>query len=95
MFFDDPKNALSVARTHQQDLLHQEQRDRLARQVKPARSGPKGRTLSSQWQTLRSMGWWLKARVSKGTSAQARTMHHLPVQGLADGFSSGSAPLEE
>ena len=32
MFFDDPKNVLSVARTHQQDLLRVEQRDRLARQ---------------------------------------------------------------
>ncbi len=33
MFFDDPKNAISVARTHQRELLQKEQMDRLARQV--------------------------------------------------------------
>ena len=35
MFFDDPKNALSVARTHQRDLLKKEQMDHLARKVEP------------------------------------------------------------
>lgn len=33
MFFDDPKNAISVARTHQRELLQKEQMDHLARQV--------------------------------------------------------------
>lgn len=33
MFFDDPQNALSVARTHQRELRQKEQMDRLARQV--------------------------------------------------------------
>lgn len=78
MFFDDPKNRLSVARTHQRDLLYPEQRDRLAKQAEPARSDPTGHKLGNQWQTLRSMGWWLKARVFKGASAQTRTMRHLP-----------------
>lgn len=31
--FDHPKNTLSVARTHQRELLQKEQMDRLARQV--------------------------------------------------------------
>jgi hypothetical protein len=34
MFFDDPKNALSVARTHQRELLQKEQLDRLAREAR-------------------------------------------------------------
>ena len=77
MFFDDPKNALSVARTHQRDLLSPEQRDRLARQAESARSGSKRRKRSRWWQVPRSVGWWLKARVSKGASAQTRAMHPL------------------
>jgi hypothetical protein len=35
MFFDDPQNRLSVARTHQRELVQREQMDRLARQVDP------------------------------------------------------------
>jgi hypothetical protein len=42
MFFDDPQNRLSVARTHQRDLLEREQMDRLARQVDPGTGGAPG-----------------------------------------------------
>jgi hypothetical protein len=35
MMFDDPQNRLSVARTHQRELLQQEHMDRLARQADP------------------------------------------------------------
>lgn len=78
MFFDDPKNALSVARTHQRDLLSLEQRDRLARQAQSARSDLESRKLSRLRRVPRSVGWWLKASVSRGASAQARAMRHLP-----------------
>jgi hypothetical protein len=37
--FDHPSNALSVARTHQRDLLHKEQMDQLARKVEGKRRG--------------------------------------------------------
>ena len=42
MFFDDPQNRLSVARTHQRELLEREQMDRLARQVDPGTGGAPG-----------------------------------------------------
>jgi hypothetical protein len=78
MFFDHPKNALSVARTHQRELLHQEQMNRLGRQAQLAHPGPEGHWLSRQWQALRSVSWWWKARLAKGASAQVRTRQPLP-----------------
>jgi hypothetical protein len=78
MFFDDPKNALSVARTHQRDLLSPEQRDRQAKQARSVHSDLESRKLSRLRQVPRSVRWWLMARVSRGASDQARAMHHLP-----------------
>lgn len=73
MFFDDPKNALSVARTHQEDLLRAEQRDRLARQTMPPSSG-----LTSRWKHARAVSRWLKARLAMRAAAPVREIHHLP-----------------
>jgi hypothetical protein len=68
MFFDDPQNALSVARTHQQELVEQEQRDSLARQAQDAQRNPRRPGLGSWWYILRAVGWWLRARVAwRGT----------------------------
>jgi len=87
MFFDDPKNALSVARTHQQDLLRVEQRDRLARQAVPPNSG-----LSSRWKYVRAVGWWLKARLAMRAAVPVRKMHQLPDSGVA-GSASPRSPI--
>lgn len=73
MFFDDPKNALSVARTHQEDLLRAEQRDRLARQALP--SSPE---LTSRWKHARAASRWLRAHLAMRATAPVREIHHLP-----------------
>lgn len=73
MFFDDPKNALSVARTHQEDLLRAEQRDRLARQAVPPSSG-----LTSRWKRVRAVNRWLRVHLATRATAPVREIHHLP-----------------
>jgi hypothetical protein len=65
MFFDDPRNALSVARTHQRALVHQEQRDSVARQVQPERMGLSSAGRMSRWKTLRGVGLWLNACMAR------------------------------
>lgn len=72
MFFDDPRNALSVARTHQEDLLRAEQRDRLARQVVPP-----SLEMISRWKHMRAVGRWLKARLARRVAGMDRERHQL------------------
>jgi hypothetical protein len=72
MFFDDPKNALSVARTHQRELLQAEQRDRLARQAELDPSGLSDHELRSWRQPLRAAVQWLKTRVARRAAEPAR-----------------------
>jgi len=72
MFFDNPQNALSVARTHQRELLQVEQRDRLVRQAEPDPSGPHDTGLANWWQPLRAAVQWLTTRVFRRAAAPAR-----------------------
>ena len=78
MFFDDPQNRLLVARTHQRELVETEQRDRLARQAQPDRSGPDGSGLGSWWQSWRAAAFWLWARLPRHAAAPVREIPHLP-----------------
>jgi hypothetical protein len=78
MFFDDPKNVLSVARTHQEDLLRAEQRDRLARQTQPGISSRSTSGPTSGWQVWHSVIRWLQGRLALRAAAPARERHHLP-----------------
>jgi hypothetical protein len=64
MMFEDPRNALSIARTHQEGLVQQEQRDRLGRQAQAAQRQAKRAERSPWWWLLRFVGGWRKARVS-------------------------------
>lgn len=77
MFFDDPRNALSVARTHQRELLQAEQRDRLARQAESDPSDSPDTGLRSGWHPLRAAVQWLKTRVARRAAAPARENRYL------------------
>jgi hypothetical protein len=63
MFFDDPKNALSVARTHQEALVQREQRDRLGRQAQAAQREESITERTYWWQLRRFIRGWWKVRV--------------------------------
>ncbi|HEY7348977.1 MAG TPA: hypothetical protein VH599_11760 [Ktedonobacterales bacterium] len=68
MLFEDPRNALSVARTHQRELLEREQRDRLGEQARRVSAGPGSPRLASRWQRVRAVGQWLLARIARRTA---------------------------
>jgi hypothetical protein len=75
MFFDDPRNALSVARTHQRALVEKEHHDRLARQARAAESDPRRPGLTQWWQIMRRVGWWLLARVAGRGALRGKPQH--------------------
>jgi hypothetical protein len=75
LMFDHPMNALSVARRHQQELLHKEQMDHLARQVDPGtRPIPDGFVTVIHWLALLSapVRGFLKKRARRSTVSSRR-----------------------
>lgn len=77
MFFDDPRNALSVARTHQRELLQQEQMDRLARQAEPSNPDPTSPGLISLWKHVCAGGRWLKTHLAMRPTAPVKETSQL------------------